>query len=182
MAAQDEAERRTCGDLAQVEKDAVAAIEHALATAGDRLTIVATHHPMASYGSHRLGDTSPQDIPSPPYQALIASLNKALAAHPPHLFIAGHDHDLQILRGGPAGVPARLAIVSGAGSKVRDLTARPPQDQLVFAQGGHLGFMTLDLLTDGRIFLTVTRGQKAGARAPEGFEEQIFDLSTLLKK
>ncbi|MCA9527875.1 MAG: metallophosphoesterase, partial [Myxococcales bacterium] len=93
----DEAERRTCGDLAQVEKDAVAGIERALATAGDRLTIVATHHPMASFGSHRLGSTSPQDIPSPPYQALIASLNRALAAHPPHLFVAGHDHDLQVV-------------------------------------------------------------------------------------
>ncbi len=63
------------------------------------------------YPAARQQGISSQDIPSRAYQRLIAAFRRAMAAAPPSLYAAGHDHNLQVLSGGPA----RLELVSGAG-------------------------------------------------------------------
>jgi hypothetical protein len=63
------------------------------------------------YPAARQQGISSQDIPSRAYQRLIAAFRRALAAAPPALYAAGHEHNLQVLSGGPA----RLELVSGTG-------------------------------------------------------------------
>ena len=63
------------------------------------------------YPTARQQGISNQDIPSRAYQRLIRALRRALAAAPPALYAAGHDHNLQVLAGGAA----RLELVSGTG-------------------------------------------------------------------
>ena len=63
------------------------------------------------YPAARQQGISSQDIPSRAYQRLIAAFRRALAVAPPTLYAAGHEHNLQVLSGGPA----RLELVSGAG-------------------------------------------------------------------
>ncbi len=63
------------------------------------------------YPSARLEGISSQDIPSRPYQRLIAAFRRAFVGAPPSLVAAGHEHNLQVIRGGPA----PLLLVSGSG-------------------------------------------------------------------
>ncbi|MBS1104598.1 MAG: hypothetical protein H6Q91_100 [Deltaproteobacteria bacterium] len=61
----------------------------------------------------RMLGVSPQDVPSTAYQQMIESIERSFAAAPPLVYASGHDHDLQVLRGGRA---KRFEVVSGAGS------------------------------------------------------------------
>jgi hypothetical protein len=98
---------------------------------------------------------SPQDLPSEPYRALAASLERALAAAPPLALAAGHEHSLQLIRGGPA----RFQIVSGAGSAPNATRASLIAGAL-FAEGGTSGYVRLDAAAGGAIEVGVrTVGQ-----------------------
>jgi hypothetical protein len=63
------------------------------------------------YPAARLDGISSQDIGSRAYQRMIAALRRGLAAAPPAVFAAGHEHNLQVIKGGGA----RLQVVSGTG-------------------------------------------------------------------
>jgi hypothetical protein len=63
------------------------------------------------YPTARQEGISSQDVPSRPYQRMIKAFTRAFAGAPPSLYASGHDHNLQVIRGGPA----KLLLVSGAG-------------------------------------------------------------------
>jgi hypothetical protein len=126
----------------------------------DETVVVAAHHPLRSGGPHG-GLTrgfwtdfgaglyyrlfSPiQDLWEPGYAQMIRVVSEALAEAPPLAFAAGHDHSLQVLKGGDA---ARLMIVSGAASAGR-LTGVAAIDETLFAHS-HLGFVVLDFFAGG---------------------------------
>lgn len=123
-----------------------------LAARRDENVVVVAHHPLRSGGPHG-GHTrgflydfgallarqlySLQDLVEPGYREMIGVLSAVLAEHPPLAFAAGHDHNLQVLEGDDA---ARLAIVSGAASRVSGVTAL---DDTLFAHA-QLGFVVMD--------------------------------------
>jgi hypothetical protein len=63
------------------------------------------------YPAARQNGISRQDLGSPAYQRLIAGFSRAFARASPALYAAGHEHNLQVIAGGPA----RLELVSGGG-------------------------------------------------------------------
>ncbi len=126
--------------------------------------LVGAHHPLRTGGPHggftrgavwdfltgmiylirgRLQDTTEEK-----YQAIMAPIEAALESAPPTLYVAGHDHNLQVLEGGKH---ATYQVVSGAGATVRvgdgDVT---DIDGTLFAHG-HAGFVVIDFIrTAGR--------------------------------
>ncbi|HET7321522.1 MAG TPA: metallophosphoesterase [Longimicrobiaceae bacterium] len=104
-------------------------VEAALAGAGQRVTVVVGHHPTVSGGEHggyfswwnylfppytwarKHGFFAPQDVGSTDYGKLRESLLRAFSDNPPDLYAAGHEHNLQVLRG----AEARYVVVSGGG-------------------------------------------------------------------
>ena len=101
------------------------------------------------YPAARQQGISRQDIPSRAYQRLIAALRRALAAAPPSLYAAGHEHNLQVLSGGRA----RLELVSGTGIYGHTDEAVPIRGTL-FARRAS-GFARLDVPKVGRARLAV---------------------------
>jgi len=101
------------------------------------------------YPTVRQQGISSQDIPSRAYQRLIAALRRALAAAPPSLYAAGHEHNLQVLSGGPA----RLELVSGTGFYGHSGEAVSIRGTL-FARRAS-GFARLDVPKAGRARLAV---------------------------
>lgn len=108
---------------------------------------------------------SDQDIVGPRYRELIARLREIFAAtgHPV-IFTAGHDHGLQVLKGDG---PYAAVLVSGAGSEEKQSEVGHGDDTL-FA---HVqpGFIALEFLHDGRIFLRVLEQAERGEGAVEMF-------------
>ena len=176
---------------ANSEADVVAALGVALKDAGTRKTVVAAHHPLVSGGPHgghyglrehifplvdfvpwlwvplpfvgsayplaRSMGISDEDINSPSYKRTRNAIDRALAVHPPLVYASGHDHTLQVL----TGTSARYLLVSGAGSDGQaDPAHRLPT---TLYAGSTNGFMRLDVLTTGRVRVTViatgSRGQ-----------------------
>jgi tartrate-resistant acid phosphatase type 5 len=70
-------------------------------------TVVTGHHPVYSNGSH--GDT----------EALVQKLDPILQEHGVHLYLCGHDHDLQHLE--LEGRRTSYVLSGGGGARVRDL-------------------------------------------------------------
>jgi hypothetical protein len=89
---------------------------------------------------------SEQDIPSAANQRMRESIGRGLAAKPPLLFAAGHDHSLQLLRGGAG---ARFHIVSGAGSEPH-LTWAYPIDGTLYADA-QPGWARIDAFASGAV-------------------------------
>lgn len=102
----------------------------------------------------------PQDIPSAANARMRASIARGFSATPPLLFAAGHDHSLQVLRGGEG---ARFHAVSGAGSAV-NLTWAYPIDGTLFA-AAEPGWMRLDAYASGAVELAVETLGDGGAVA-----------------
>jgi hypothetical protein len=63
------------------------------------------------YPAARQHGISSQDIPSVPYQRLIRSLRKAFSDAPPVLYAAGHEHNMQVIKGEL--VPLELVVGTG---------------------------------------------------------------------
>jgi hypothetical protein len=101
------------------------------------------------YPAARQQGISSQDIPSRAYQRLVAAFRRALAAAPPTLYAAGHEHNLQVLSGGPA----RLELVSGTGIYGHTGEVVPIRGTL-FARRAS-GFARLDVPKVGRARLAV---------------------------
>lgn len=108
------------------------------------------------YPAARQQGISSQDIPSRAYQRLIAAFRRAMAAAPPSLYAAGHDHNLQVLSGGPA----RLELVSGTGIYGHTGKAVPIRGTL-FARRAS-GFARLDVPRAGPARLAVLQVDAKG--------------------
>jgi hypothetical protein len=118
------------------------------------------------YPAARQQGISSQDIPSRAYQRLIAAFRRALAAAPPALYAAGHEHNLQVLSGGPA----RLELVSGAGFYGHTGEAVPIRGTL-FARRAS-GFARLDVPKVGRARLAVLEVDAKGS-SHEVFSSEV---------
>jgi hypothetical protein len=99
-----------------------------------------------------------QDIPSAANGRMRASIQRGFGAAMPLLFAAGHDHSLQLLRGGDG---ARFHAVSGAGSEA-NLTWAHPIEGTLFADA-QPGWMRLDGHASGAVELTVEAVTKDGS-------------------
>ena len=137
--------------------------------------IVATHHPLITYGNHG-GFFSWQDHLKPPiigslialgrsyiikvdqdtggarYKEMQKTIREVYSKYPPLIHAAGHDHSLQIMEGAGTG-SAEYNLVSGAGSKAK-LASVTHGDDTLFAHE-HTGFMVIDLMNDSSVLLRV---------------------------
>lgn len=134
----------------------------------DQITVVAGHHPLMTGGQHggycgvagpfhRFGGRS-QDIISTANRTMRDSLTSAFAADPPLVYAAGHDHNLQVIRGTG---PVPYLLVSGAGSQSKASCAVHLRESYYAAQDRG-GFMRLDILRGGGVLLSVYRFQTDG--------------------
>ena len=85
------------------------------------------------------------------------ALDSAFALHPPLVYAAGHEHNLQVL----TGTTARFLVVSGAGSEdmLNPVFVLP---STLFARQAY-GFVRLDVMRDGRVRLAVVTVDGRGA-------------------
>ena len=138
-----------------------------------QVTVVAGHHPLMTGGKHggycgvsapihRFGGRS-QDIVSKANRTMRDSLESAFLADPPLVYVAGHDHNLQVLRGTG---PVPYLLVSGAGSYAKAACAVHLRESYYVSQD-RSGFMRLDILRDGGVLLSVYRfrGNGDGGRS-----------------
>jgi hypothetical protein len=118
------------------------------------------------YPAARQNGISSQDIPSRRYQRLIAAFRRAFADAQPALYAAGHEHNLQVISGGPA----RLELVSGGG--IYDHSGPAFRiDGTLFARKAS-GFARLDVPARGRARLAILEVDRAG-RAREVFSIEV---------
>jgi hypothetical protein len=118
------------------------------------------------YPAARQDGISSQDIPSRAYQHMINAFSRAFADAPPALYASGHDHSLQVIRGGPA----KLLVVSGAGifghtsevSRVRGT---------LFARDAS-GYARLDIPRSGPARLSIVQVDRSG-RGREVFSTRV---------
>lgn len=110
------------------------------------------------YPTARSQGISRQDVESRAYRHMIKSLGAAFRVAPPALNAAGHEHNLQVIRGGPA----HLHLVSGTGiygHSGRAVFIRGT----VFARNAS-GFARLDIPRAGRARLAIISVDRAGPR------------------
>jgi hypothetical protein len=118
------------------------------------------------YPAARQHGISSQDIPSPAYQRMIAAFGRAFAGAEPELYAAGHEHNLQVIAGGPA----TLQLVSGGGIYGHDGRAVRVEGSL-FAHRAS-GFARLDVPWRGRARLAVLEVNASGL-SREVFSTQV---------
>lgn len=162
----------------------VRGVRHALRTAGDRRVVVAAHHPFESAGPHGaldvFGNTLGirtllsrsgallQDLHSRPYRALREELMDVFAEEGrPDLFAGGHEHSLQVVRGGADDAPA-VTVVSGSASKLTPVGTSPG---LVFGRSVP-GYARLFVKRDGTLELLLDAAPARFLRCPEEGDER----------
>jgi hypothetical protein len=108
------------------------------------------------YPAARQHGISRQDLWSPAYQRLIAALRRAFAGAQPALYAAGHEHNLQVITGGPA----RLELVSGGGIYGHSDRVVPIEGSLFVRNAS--GFARLEVPVAGRARLAVLEVDRGG--------------------
>jgi hypothetical protein len=117
---------------------------------------------------------SNQDISGGKYRLMRRELEKVFAEYPPLAIASGHDHDLQVIRGGrPEVTNAGYQLVSGAGILGHASLVRKIEGSLFEREAA--GFMRLDFSRDGRVRLSVTTVVPEGER-PEDESAEVFSL------
>jgi hypothetical protein len=134
----------------------------------NQVMVVAGHHPLMTGGKHGgyCGITapfnrfagSPQDILSTRNRAMRDSLAAAFDGQPPLVYAAGHDHNLQVLRGLP---DARYLLVSGAGSDPK-ATCAVHMRETYYSAHNRTGFMRLDIMRGSGVLLSVYHFDSGG--------------------
>jgi len=109
------------------------------------------------YPAARQHGISHQDLPSYEYQRLITAFRRAFEETPPALYAAGHEHNLQVISGGPA----RLQLVSGAGV-FGHIDRAVSIEGTLFAREAS-GFARLDIPRSGRPRLAVLQVDDNGS-------------------
>jgi len=138
----------------------LAALDALLAEHADDYVIAASHYPMLTGGPHGgltygvLGDMIITPLGwmmggllntyEPEYADWIAQTQDVFRRHPPTLYAAGHDHNLQLLESGDV---AGLYIVSGAGARDRVSTVTHLPES-IFAHAAE-GFVVVDFMSGG---------------------------------
>ena len=133
------------------------------------LPLIGSIYPLA-----RTMGISNQDISGKKYGAMRRAFEAAFARHPPLVIASGHDHDLQVIRGGrPEVTNAGYQLVSGSGILGHASIVRKIQGSLFEREAA--GFMRLDITRDGRVRLAVTTVVEEGRRK-EGESAEVFSL------
>ncbi|HKO59031.1 MAG TPA: metallophosphoesterase [Thermoanaerobaculia bacterium] len=110
--------------------EALCAVRGALARPKTRpWRIVVGHHPLFSCGEHGAEDAT---------QNMRTALQQLFAEAKVDLYVAGHDHDLEL----PSAPAPPAYVVSGAGSKIRKRGAQCPEGETFRIVGG---FALLDI-------------------------------------
>ena len=128
-----------------------------------RVVFVAGHHPLMTGGLHggycgltgpyrRFGGVS-QDILSGANRTMRDSLRSAFTGQPPLAYVGGHDHTLQVLRGGRN---VNYVLVSGAGSASKTECAVRLRESYYVTQH-RAGFMRVDIMKGKGVLLRVFR-------------------------
>jgi hypothetical protein len=187
----DADDRPACEGIAS-EADFADALERALrAHAGDHVVVVA-HHPLRSGGPHggwgrgfferqlvRLANAlgiNLHDLDGDAYRAMVARLHPALAAEPPLVYAAGHDHGLQVIEGRDV---AGTLVVSGSGS-ARNVTTVTAIAGTLFAHA-HSGFVVLDFYGDAD-FGDALEGDRVMLRVIEtGHRRPVYEMELPLR-
>lgn len=134
-----------------------------------RVTFVAAHHPLMTGGPHggycgitgpfhRFGGRS-QDIISGRNRQMRDSIEAAISVNPPLAYVAGHDHNQQVLDGGAS---VEYVLVSGAGSYAKAECAVRMRESYYVSQN-RSGFMRIDILRGKGVHLQVYRFQRDGS-------------------
>lgn len=133
------------------------------------LPIIGSLYPLA----RKLG-ISNQDISGGKYRRMRREWEAAFEQNPPLIMASGHDHDLQVIRGGrPEVTNAGYQLVSGAGILGHSGLVRKVEGSLFERDAA--GFMRLDVTRDGRIRLSVTTVAPEGKR-PVGESAEVYSL------
>lgn len=138
-----------------------AALRQQINVPDGRVVVVGGHHPLMTGGEHGgyCGITGPfrrlaghsQDILSGLNRVMRDSIETAFAAKPPLVYAAGHEHNMQVLRGGPT---VQYLLVSGAGSDSKVSCGVWLRESYYVAQH-RTGFMRLDVMRNKGVFLRV---------------------------
>ena len=133
-----------------------------------RVVVVAAHHPLMTGGEHGgyCGVTGPfrrfagrsQDVMSGINKRMRDSIEAALGEAPPLVYAAGHDHSLQVLRGGEN---VDYILVSGAGSDTKVSCAVRLRESM-YTSPHRSGFMRLDIMRTRGVLLRVYRYSPSG--------------------
>ena len=79
---------------------------------------------------------TPEDLHYPAYEKMIGGVEKIVKGYPNVFFVAGHEHDLQLIKDS-----SRYYVVSGAGSK----KTRVSRNKKVLFEAQSLGFAALEI-------------------------------------
>ncbi len=117
------------------------------------LPIIGAIYPLA-----RMNGITSQDLSGSRNEHMRAEFAAAFAEHPPLLYAAGHDHNLQVFRG----PDAKFSIVSGSGIIDHQEAVKYKDNTLYAARKP--GFMRFDVDRTGRVRLSVHVIDKEGPR------------------
>ncbi len=112
--------------------------------------ILASHYPMADPGNN-YHPTYTRDL-----QILLSETGV-----PTHLFLAGHEHNLQLLRMRPPAPP--LHVIAGSGSKLREISPTRADRPLALEE---FGFARIDVLAGEALVVTMWSVDRWLARRP----------------
>jgi len=133
------------------------------------LPIIGSLYPLA-----RQHGITNQDLSGRKYGEMARALEAVFARYPPLVVASGHDHDLQVIRGGRSDITnAGYQLVSWAGILGHTGLVRKVDGSLF--ERNAAGFMRLDVTRDGRIRLSVTTVNRKQGR-PEGESAEAFSL------
>ena len=167
----------------ETQESHLEALDQTLAAHAEDWVLLASHYPLLTGGPHGgltygflidrivgilgwmwggLGNTY-----EPGYAEWIAQTEAVMRKHPPVIYAAGHDHNLQVLSGGDV---AGALVVSGAGApeRVSTVTHLPETD---FAHA-HPGFIVLDIGLRGDQEVAVLRVVENGSADPV-YEQEV---------
>jgi hypothetical protein len=134
-----------------------------------RVVVVAQHHPLMTGGEHggycsitgpfrRFGHLR-QDVMSSANKAMRDSIEAAMRANPPLINAAGHEHNLQVLKGGQS---TDYILVSGAGS-IDKVSCAVRLRESYYTSQHRSGFIRIDVLKDSGVLLRVFRYARSGS-------------------
>ncbi len=117
---------------------------------------------------------SNQDVNGKKYREMREAFERAFGRYPPLVIASGHDHDLEVIRGGrPRITNAEYQLVSGAGILGHASVVRDIEGSLFEREAA--GFMRLDVTREGRVRLSVTTVVPEGER-PKGQSAEVYSL------
>ena len=145
-----------------------AALRQQINVPDGRVVVVGAHHPLMTGGEHGgyCGITGPfrrlaghsQDILSGLNKVMRDSIETAFSAKPPLIYAAGHEHNMQVMRGGPT---VQYLLVSGAGSDSKVGCTVWLRESYYVAQH-RTGFMRVDVLRNKGVLLRVYAYEGSG--------------------